>query len=379
MEEHMALTSGVMERIGESNSKLTHTWLNDDGDLDKTLYEQKVKDHQQAFDLIRQAMRDSHIMEDLNELAAVGHRVVHGGEAFKEPALLGDSVIQGIKNVSPLAPLHNPANLTGIEIAMRILPDIPHVAVFDTAFHQTIPEYAYRYALPEDFYKTCGVRRYGFHGTSHYYVAKQAADYLNRPLESLDQITLHLGNGASAAAIRQGQCVDTSMGLTPLEGLIMGTRSGDIDPAIPFYLAKQTHLSFSDIDDLLNKQSGLKGICGFNDMREIHNQAQAGHSAAQLAIAMYCYRIKKYIGAYYAVLEHLDALVFTAGIGENAAFIREKVCEGLTGLGIQLDKQKNQANGQEIFDISAADSQVKLLVIPTDEEWEIAQQTASLL
>jgi acetate kinase len=379
MEEHRVLTSGVLERIGETNSKLIHTWRTDGGDFDKKVYEQNIKNHQQAFDLIRQAMRDSKSMEDLSELAAVGHRVVHGGEAFKQPTLINENVLAGIRKVSPLAPLHNPANLTGIEIAMSIMPDIPHIAVFDTAFHQTIPDYAYRYALPEDLYQTYSVRRYGFHGTSHYYVAKQAADYLNRPLEAINLITLHLGNGASAAAIRQGQCIDTSMGMTPLEGLIMGTRSGDIDPAIPFYLAKQTHLSFPDIDDLLNKQSGLKGICGFNDMREIHHQAQDGNSAAQLAIDMYCYRIKKYIGAYYAVLGHMDALVFTAGIGENAAFIREKVCEGLTALGIQLDAQKNQVLGQDTLEINSVDSQVKLLVIPTDEEWEIAQQTTSLL
>jgi acetate kinase len=233
--------------------------------------------------------------------------------------------------------------------------------------------------LPEDLYQTYSVRRYGFHGTSHYYVAKQAADYLNRPLESLNLITLHLGNGASAAAIRRGQCVDTSMGLTPLEGLIMGTRSGDIDPAIPFYLANQTHMSFSDIDNLLNKQSGLKGICGFNDMREIRQQAENGKDSAQLAIDMYCYRIKKYLGAYSAVLGRVDAIIFTAGIGENAGFIRKEVCEGLNGLGIHLDKEKNQRRSSDILDIGTADSPVKILVIPTDEEWEIAQQTMSLL
>jgi acetate kinase len=379
MEEHTVLTSGVLERIGEANSKLTHTWRTDSGNLDTKVYEITINNHQQAFDLIRQAMRESKVMKDLNELAAVGHRVVHGGETFKQPTLINESVLQGIRKVSLLAPLHNPANLTGIEIAMSIMPDIPHVAVFDTAFHQTIPDYAYRYALPEYLYQTYSVRRYGFHGTSHYYVAKQAADYLNRPLESLNLITLHLGNGASAAAIRRGQCVDTSMGLTPLEGLIMGTRSGDIDPAIPFYLANQTHMSFSDIDNLLNKQSGLKGICGFNDMREIRQQAENGKDSAQLAIDMYCYRIKKYLGAYSAVLGRVDAIIFTAGIGENAGFIRKEVCEGLNGLGIHLDKEKNQRRSSDILDIGTADSPVKILVIPTDEEWEIAQQTMSLL
>jgi len=376
MEQHTVLTSGVVERIGESNSKLKHKWNSNNGELKETVYEQKVNDHQQAFDLIRQAMRESKVIEDLNDLAAVGHRVVHGGEAFKEPALLNDSVLQGIKKVSSLAPLHNPANLTGIKIAMGIMPHIPHVAVFDTAFHQSIPQYAYRYAIPDELYHDHGVRRYGFHGTSHNYVAKRAAEHLNRPLRTMNLITLHLGNGASAAAIQQGQCVDTSMGLTPLEGLIMGTRSGDIDPAIPLYLAKHAHLSFDDVDTMLNKQSGLKGICGFNDMREVLHQAQNGNPSAQLAIDMYCYRIKKYIGAYYAILRHLDAIIFTAGIGENAAFIREKVCDGLGGMGIRLDKDKNSKREQ---DISAADSSVKILVIPTDEEWEIAQQTVSLL
>ncbi|MCG6968150.1 MAG: acetate kinase [Gammaproteobacteria bacterium] len=379
MEEHTVLTSGVLERIGESNSKLKHKWRTVGSRLDEKIYEQKIKDHQQAFDLIHRAMRESKVMKDLSELAAVGHRVVHGGEAFKQPALIDDTVLEGVRKVTPLAPLHNPANLTGIEIAMKIMPNIPHVAVFDTAFHQTIPEYAFRYALPEDLYQSHGVRRYGFHGTSHYYVAKQAAHHLNESLHSLNLITLHLGNGASAAAIRQGECMDTSMGLTPLEGLIMGTRSGDIDPAIPFYLAKQTHLSFADIDNLLNKQSGLKGICGYNDMREIHLQAQNGNSSAQLAIEMYCYRIKKYLGAYCAVLGRVDAIVFTAGIGENADFIREKVCDGLDGLGICLDTEKNQWLGSDCTDISTAGSPVKILVVPTDEEWEIAQQTLSLV
>jgi len=376
MEEHTVLTSGVMERIGEVKSTLKHKWRTDDNAYAENIYQQQVNNHQDAFGLIRQAMRESGVMDDLNQLAVVGHRVVHGGETFKEPALINEAVMHGIRKVSSLAPLHNPANLIGIEVAMNIMPDIPHVAVFDTAFHQSIPDYAYRYALPEELYHDHGVRRYGFHGTSHYHVAKRAAEYLNRPLRTLNLITLHLGNGASAAAIRQGQCVDTSMGLTPLEGLIMGTRCGDIDPAIPFYLAKHTHLSIDDVETLLNKQSGLKGICGFNDMREIHHQAKNGNPAAQLAIEMYCYRIKKYLGAYCAILGQVDAIIFTAGIGENAAFIREKVCDGLSNLGIHLDKEKNSKHSS---DISMADSTVKLLVIPTDEEWEIAQQAMSLL
>jgi acetate kinase len=379
MDARRVLTSGVLDRIGESGSRLKHDWLDAQSVQQQRVYEQAVADHYAAFDLIRQAMRESNVMDDINELAAIGHRVVHGGETFTQPALIDEAVLAGIRKVVPLAPLHNPANLTGIEIAMDIAPDIPHVAVFDTAFHQTIPDHAYRYALPEKLYTDYGVRRYGFHGTSHSYVAAKAAEYLGTPLQSLNLISLHLGNGASAAAIRQGRCVDTSMGLTPLEGLVMGTRSGDIDPAIPFYLARAAEMSFADIDDLLNRQSGLKGICGYNDMREIHQQSEQGNTAAQRAITMYCYRIRKYIGAYIAVLGRVDAIVFTAGIGENAAFIRAQVCDGLGILGIDLDATKNGLSHGDALDIATAESAVRILVIPTDEEWEIAMQTRSLL
>lgn len=379
MDAHRILTSGVLDRIGETGGRLRHDWLDDDDVQKEQVYQRDVADHRQAFELIRQAMRESDVMDDINELAAIGHRVVHGGETFTQPALIDEAVLAGIRKVAPLAPLHNPANLTGIEIAMAIAPSVPHVAVFDTAFHQTIPDYAYRYALPDQLYTDHGVRRYGFHGTSHSYVAGMAADSLGAPLQSLNLITLHLGNGASAAAIRQGRCVDTSMGLTPLEGLIMGTRSGDIDPAIPFYLAKQANLTFAEIDDLLNRHSGLKGICGFNDMREVHQQAEQGNASAILAIEMYCYRIRKYIGAYTAVLGRVDAIVFTAGIGENAAFIRAQVCDDLAGLGIVLDATKNKLSCEGVLDISTAESVVRVLVVPTDEEWEIAMQTRSLL
>jgi acetate kinase len=379
MDTRRVLTSGVLDRIGEAGGRLKHGWLDADGIQQQRIYEQDVADHHRAFDLIRQAMRESDVMDDINELAAIGHRVVHGGETFTQPALIDETVLAGIRKVAPLAPLHNPANLTGIEIAMAIAPDIPHVAVFDTAFHQTIPDYAFRYALPEKLYTDYGVRRYGFHGTSHHYVAQRAAEYLGVPLQSINLISLHLGNGASAAAIRQGQCVDTSMGLTPLEGLVMGTRSGDIDPAIPFYLARQAGMSYADIDDLLNRHSGLKGICGFNDMREVQQQAEQGNASARLAIDIYCYRIRKYIGAYCAVLGSVDAIVFTAGIGENAAFIRAQVCDELGGLGIELDTAKNKLHVDGVQDIATAESLVRILVIPTDEEWEIAMQTRSLL
>ncbi len=378
MELHTVLTSGVLERIGEANSKLKHNWLTEDGDKEKT-YELKIKDHAHAFNLIRQAMRESKVREDVNELAAVGHRVVHGGEAFKQPVLINDSVLEGIRKVTPLAPLHNPANLTGIEIAMSILPDIPHVAVFDTAFHQTIPDYAFRYALPENLYQTHGVRRYGFHGTSHAHVAELAAAYLQRPLEALNLITLHLGNGASVAAIQGGCCIDTSMGLTPLEGLMMGTRCGDIDPAIAFYLERVTGQDSEAIESLYNKDSGLKGVCGENDMREVLRLADAGEQHAQLAVAMYCYRIKKYIGAYYAALGRVDAIVFTAGIGENAARIRQLACAGLEPLGIMIDENKNAQSTTDVCAIHTEGALTQVLVIRTNEELEIARQTADCL
>ncbi|NNF96589.1 MAG: acetate kinase, partial [Halobacteria archaeon] len=301
------------------------------------------------------------------------------GETFQHPTLIDDQVINGIQEVCPLAPLHNPANLTGIKIARKLMPIVPHVAVFDTAFHHTMPSHAYRYALPEAAYREHGVRRYGFHGTSHYYVAKQAAAYLNRPLNTLNLITLHLGNGASVAAIKAGVSVDTSMGLTPLEGLIMGTRSGDIDPAIPLYLAKHAKLNLDQIDELLNKESGLKGICGSNDMREIQSMARRHEEMASLAIDMYCYRIKKYIGAYYAILGGLDALIFTAGIGENSALIREHVCADMDHLGIVCGHTKNQMEQKDIYAIHADTAAVNILVVPTNEELEIALQTMALL
>jgi len=293
--------------------------------------------------------------------------------------LINDKVIETVRRLSPLAPLHNPANLLGIEVALQSAPDVPQVAVFDTAFHQSIPMHAFRYAIPQDLYEAHHVRRYGFHGTSHYYVAKQTATLMDRPLNSLNLISLHLGNGASAAAVKEGISIDTSMGMTPLEGLIMGTRCGDIDPAIIFYLKRETGLARDEVETLLNKDSGLKGICGVNDMRQIEELAQAGNSQAQLAIEMVCYRIKKYIGAYYAVLGRLDALIFTAGIGEKSPLIRAGACRGLSHLGIDVDPEKNNRRSKEVFEIQTGDSSVKVLVIPTNEELEIAEQTLACI
>ena len=318
-------------------------------------------------------------MEELAELSGIGHRVVHGGETFQTPTLIDNNIVATLRDLCALAPLHNPANLTGIEVCLALFPQVPQVAVFDTAFHQSMPACAYRYAIPEPWHSEHGVRRYGFHGTSHAYVAQQAAEYLHQSLASLNLITLHLGNGASAAAIRAGQCVDTSMGFTPLEGLIMGTRCGDIDPAILFYISKQTGTGMDQLESALNKESGLKGICGVNDMREIQRLAESSDAAAQLAIEMYCYRIKKYIGAYYAVLGRVDALVFTAGIGENSPSIRQRACAGLDGLGIIVDNNKNDRHDASIFEIQSNAAAVKVLVIPTNEEMEIAQQTAACI
>jgi acetate kinase len=379
MTARRVLASGVLEQIGEAESRLIHHTRNRKGKIKKIIKTGAVADHQKGFQMIGTALRESGAVQDTGELSGIGHRVVHGGEQFKQPTLINKKVIDTIRRLIPLAPLHNPANLLGIEVAMQSAPEVPQVAVFDTAFHQSIPAHAFRYAIPQDLYEAHHVRRYGFHGTSHYYVAKQAARLMGRPLKTLNLITLHLGNGASATAIRGGKSIDTSMGMTPLEGLIMGTRSGNIDPAIIFYLGRQTGLGRDAMESILNKDSGLKGICGVNDMREIEVLAGAGNSRAGLAIEMVCYRIKKYIGAYTAVLGRLDALVFTAGIGENSALIRARSCRGLSHLGIKVDSKKNRRKSKDAFEIHTRDSTVKILVIPTNEELEIAEQTVACM
>jgi acetate kinase len=373
------LASGVMEKIGEVASRLTHHTLNRSGKMEEIVNTEPVSDHQQGFQLIGAVLDESGAVKDNNELYGIGHRVVHGGEEFKKPTLIDKKVINTIHRLIPLAPLHNPANLLGIEVAMQSAPQVPQVAVFDTAFHQSIPVHAFRYAIPQDLYEAHHVRRYGFHGTSHDYVAKQAAKLMDRPLKTLNLITLHLGNGASAAAVKQGKSIDTSMGMTPLEGLIMGTRCGDIDPAIIFYLKRKTGLAGDEIESILNKKSGLKGICGVNDMRKIEELAQDGNARAKLAIEMVCYRIKKYIGAYHAILGRLDALVFTAGIGEKSPLIRAGSCQGLAHLGIEVDPDKNNRRSKEAFEIQAQNSTVKVLVIPTNEELEIAEETVACI
>ncbi len=373
--------SGLVERIGDDNS-VAHLSQVDSSGIENTKELERseaVPDHRQAIRLMIEMLRESGALADVGDLAGIGHRVVHGGEAFKEPVRIDESVISAIDELIPLAPLHNPANLMGIRVVMEQAAHIPQIAVFDTAFHQSIPEHAYLYALPYELYERQKVRRYGFHGTSHSYVARQAALYLGKPIDELNIITLHLGNGASAAAISGGKCIDTSMGMTPLEGLVMGTRSGDLDPAILLYLGREGGLDMDAIDALLNKQSGLKGICGENDMRTISEAAERGDSRARIALTMFCYRIRKYIGAYMAALGGVDCIVFTGGIGENRANVRQMSCQGMEWLGIVVDEEKNNIYQQEIQEIQSADSRVSLLVIPTDEEYEIASQTLQVI
>ena len=384
MDRQKALSSGLAEKIGESTGKLTHNkHIEKETSLTKVIKE-TIPDHRKGLLKIVNLLLDSKYgsIKEKSEIRAIGHRVVHGGEKFQAPAIIDRGVITAIKKNIPLAPLHNPSNLTGIEVAKTIFPDSLQVAVFDTAFHQSIPPKAYLYALPYELYKKHKVRRYGFHGTSHGYVAQKAADYLSKPLNELNMISIHLGNGASMAALKNGICTDTTMGMTPLEGLVMGTRCGDIDPALPFYLANHLKMSLKEIDDMVNKDSGLKGICGTNDMREVIEKKNAGEPRAKIALEIYCYRIKKYIGAYFAVLESLDCLVFTGGIGENAQEIRALCCQGLTKLGIAIDIKKNKGQkdqGDKTLQINSPGSEVNILVVPTNEELKIALETKELI
>lgn len=355
MADRTLIAGGAAERIGESGSDL---W-----------------DHAAALDQIAGVLEDVGTAEHGNELLGIGHRVVHGGEVFREPCLIDERVIEAIRGLSSLAPLHNPSNLLGIELAMGRRPDVPQVAVFDTAFHHSIPPRAYRYAVPEAWYRSHGVRRYGFHGTSCAYVAKQAAREFGRPLQQLNLIVLHLGNGASVTAIENGRSVDTSMGLTPLEGLVMGTRGGDIDPGVIVHLVRHAGMSVEEVDAALNGESGLFGLCGFGDMRDVLEREAAGDMRARLALDVYIYRLRKYIGAYIAALSHVDGIVFTAGVGENSAEIRERACKGLEGLGVQLDEARNRASAKGVRTIHGEGAPVAILVVPTHEELEIAEQT----
>lgn len=366
--------SGMAEQIGEE-SGVVHVTAANGVEQEERL---GLAGHAPALERIFALLKTCGALNGPDDLTGIGHRVVHGGERFHEPVRITSEVIAAIEELIPLSPLHNPANLTGIRGAMDKAPGVPQVAVFDTAFHQSIPDYAYRYALPHRLYEDHAVRRYGFHGTSHHYVSRQAARFLGLAADELNAVSLHLGNGASACAIHQGASVDTSMGLTPLEGLIMGTRCGDLDPAIIFYLARETGMGLDELDSLLNKESGLKGLCGHNDVREILAAAEGGDDHARLAVEMFCYRIKKYIGSYTAVAGPLHCLIFTGGIGEHAALVRARACAGLTHLGIEIEAGKNEAVASGIHDIATPNSPVRVLVVPTDEELEIARHTARL-
>lgn len=373
------LATGTIEQIGEPLGLARICLAHESGTGGETERRSHISDHRAAIQLMIELIQERQLLDDIRELAAVGHRVVHGGESFHEPALITEEVLAGIKDLVPLAPLHNPANITGIELILEMFPQVPQVAVFDTSFHQGIPDYAFLYAIPYRLYEEQKIRRYGFHGTSHSSVSKAAAAYLRRPIAELKIISLHLGNGASVAAIDKGCCIDTSMGLTPLEGLIMGTRCGDLDPAIPFYLARVTGMRLDEIEHLLNKESGLKGICGKNDMRAIGVAAAAGDLLARLAFEMFCYRLKKYVGSYLAVLGGVDCLIFTGGIGENDPKVRARTLEGLAPLGLILDPHKNNQERDGILAIQGEGGLCDILVIATNEELEIASQTLALI
>jgi acetate kinase len=378
-EDWRAAATGSVTRIGEASATLQLSWIDGEEEQASRQEAADIASHNDGIERIVRALEQVGTLGEIGELAAIGHRVVHGGEAFHAPTVVDEDVIDVIRQMTPLAPLHNPANLDGILVARKLFPSVPQVAVFDTAFHQTMPRTAYRYAIPSYLYREHHVRRYGFHGTSHHYVAKEAARMLGKPLGECNLITLHLGNGASATAILDGASVDTSMGMTPLEGLVMGSRSGDIDPAVLFYLCR--HLGFDNetLDDLLNRQSGLLGLCSVNDMREVHRLAEAGDEDAELALGLACHRLKKYIGGYMATLGRVDAIVFTGGIGENDAQMRYCACVGLDAMGIRLDEARNAELQGERGDVSEPSSPVKVLVIPTDEELEIARQCLEAL
>lgn len=369
-----ALASGIVERIGLEVGKVKH-----EGPNGATVLEQPVPDHETGMRLVLGLFEEQGPQLREEDLTAVGHRVVQGGDVFDGPAVIDDAVLAQIDELSPLAPLHNPANVAGIEAARHAFPNIPHVAIFDTAFHRTMPPAAYTYAIDEQVAKEFKIRRYGAHGTSHLYVSRATAEFLGRPLEELNTIVLHLGNGASASAVRGGACIDTSMGLTPLEGLVMGTRSGDIDPAVLFHLARVGGYTIDQLDELLNRRSGMLGLSGYTDMRDVHDAVAAGDERVKTALDVYYHRIKGYVGKYYAELGRVDAITFTAGIGENDDIVRLNALAGLERLGIQVDPERNAGRIKEPTVISPDGAEVTVLVIPTNEELEIARQSVAAI
>ncbi|MBW1636996.1 MAG: acetate kinase [Deltaproteobacteria bacterium] len=381
MTDESVLAAGLVERIGDKDGFIQCTLRPETTEKEIVVLRENIADHQSGMRMVVDILIDSDtgIIPDREAIRGIGHRVVHGGEVFYEPTLITDDVLEVIEKNIPLAPLHNPPNLDGIRVAMELFPVAEQVAVFDTAFHQSIPPYAYHYALPYKFYEEQRIRRYGFHGTSHKYVAAECARLMDRPLAELNLITIHLGNGCSMTAIKNGRSVDTTLGLTPLEGLVMGTRSGDVDPAVHAFLARNCDMDIEEIDTMLNRDSGLKGLCGMNDMRDIHAAIAQGSERARLALDVQTYRNRKYIGAYMAVLGRVDAIVFTAGIGENDAVVRARTVDGLEPFGILLDAAANDHRVREPSLLSRVDSRVQIWCIPTNEELAIARDVKSVL
>uniref|UniRef100_UPI0032180689 acetate/propionate family kinase n=1 Tax=uncultured Draconibacterium sp. TaxID=1573823 RepID=UPI0032180689 len=378
MNTELPLASGLVERIGLEEGVVKHkTFVN--GEENKITESFPIPNHTVGLKRVAELLTDEKVgvISDPSEIEAVGHRLVHGGEAFTKTVVITDEVKAKVKELFPLAPLHNPANLVGVEVSENVFPNAIQVGVFDTAFHQTIPEKAFRYAIPNKFYGEMGIRKYGFHGTSHKYVSEKAAEYLGKKDAKI--ITIHLGNGASMAAVNGGVCIDTTMGMGPLSGLIMGTRSGDIDPAIIFYLTQQKGYSVDEVAEILNKESGMKGLTSFTDMRDVEQSYSSGESAAVLAIDMYVYRIKQYIGSYAAAMNGVDAIVFTAGVGENRTPVRRMVCEDMSYLGIEWDAEKDKIRDKEVNEINTNSAATKVLIIPTNEELEIAKQSMELI
>lgn len=377
MKNEEVRAKGLVERIGIEGSRVKHTTTG----KEEVIIEEPMKDHRKALELVLNALVDSNYgaIKSMDDINAVGHRVVHGGERFANSVIIDDEVMRVIEECVELAPLHNPPNIMGIEACKELMPNTPMVAVFDTAFHQTIPAENYIYPLPYEYYEKYGIRKYGFHGTSHKYVSLKAAEMMNKPIDELNIITCHLGNGASVCAVNGGKSIDTSMGFTPLEGLAMGTRTGDIDPAIIPFLMEKEDLSFDEVNKMLNKKSGVLGISGLSsDFRDLEDAANEGNERAELALNIFCNRVKEYIGAYSALMCNVDALVFTAGIGENSISIRERICDGLDCIDIRLDKKLNDVRGKEAI-ISKDSSSVKVIVIPTNEELMIAKDTKELV
>lgn len=370
--------TGLLERIGQSEASITHKVHLAEGEteVNLTMY---IPDHEVGMVEIGKLLTEPEfgVIRNPDEIEVVGHRIVHGGEKLTAPAIVTTEVKEEIKKLFPMAPLHNPGHYQGIDVAQKLFVKAVHIVVIDTAFHQTMPEKAFRYAIPESFYTEHAIRVYGFHGISHQYVTGKALDYLNKPDAKI--ITIHLGNGCSMAAVNAGKCVDTSMGLTPLDGLIMGTRSGCIDPSVITYLITQAGYTGEQIDTLLNKESGMKGLAGSNDMRDVQKMIDEGDAKAKLAYDMYVYRIKKFIGSYAAILNGLDAIVFTAGVGENASLVRELVCRDMEFLGINIDVEANNKRSSDIREVNTESSYTKILIIPTNEELEIANQCVELL